>query len=184
MYKKYFMEVIQLSNIKKGTPGISPIEGENLYENCIVALHNSKHDSPVTLNVKGLKNCDYNILWDDIYNDQLRRTYNDDQSVTERGAIAISVLLALIQTNYTIIERSRKGTGFDYMLGDAQDTLFTPKARLEISGIMNETGSNTLEKRYNQKSTQTDKTDHLKLPAYISVVEFSTPKATFNIKKQ
>ena len=38
------MDTIRLSDIKKGMPGISPVEGANLYENCIVALHNEAMD--------------------------------------------------------------------------------------------------------------------------------------------
>lgn len=178
------MDTIQLSDIKQGTPGISTIEGANLYENCVVALHNSHHPTPVVLHVSGLNSCDYQLLWEDSFNDQLRRTYNDEQSVTERAAVAVSVMIALRQTNYTVIERSRKGTGFDYMLGDCLDPLFTPKARLEISGIMSQANSNTAERRFQQKATQTNKTDSSGLPAYISIVEFSCPRAIFDIKKQ
>lgn len=87
------------------------------------------------------------------------RTYADEQSVTERSAVAVSVMLALHTTSYTVIERSRKGTGFDYMLGDNLYPLFTPKARLEVSGIMQESEGNTLAMRFQQKTAQTDKSD-------------------------
>ncbi|MBR6867282.1 MAG: hypothetical protein IKN02_03515 [Prevotella sp.] len=49
------MDTIQLSDICIGTPGITPVEGVNLYENSIVALHNSGHVSPVTLRMEGLR---------------------------------------------------------------------------------------------------------------------------------
>ena len=178
------MDTIQLKDIKQGTPGITPVEGANLYENCVVALHNSSHPVPVILHVRGLNTLDYSLLWDDTCNEQMLRTYNDEQSVTERAAVAVSTMLALRQTDYTVIERSRKGTGFDYMLGDRQDPLFIPKARLEVSGIMRETDGNTAEKRFQQKAEQTAKSDDTCLPAYVAVVEFSTPKAIFDIKKQ
>ena len=177
------MDTIQLTEIKQGTPGITPVEGANLYENCVVALHNSSHPVPVTLQVSGINTCNYSLLWEDTFSDQLRRTYADEQSVTERAAVAVSVVLALRQTDYTVIERSRKGTGFDYMLGDGQDPLFTPKARLEVSGIMHETDGNTVEQRFRQKTVQTSQSDDTRLPAYVSIVEFSTPKAIFDIKK-
>ena len=135
------MDTIQLSDIKQGTPGITPVEGANLYENCIVALHNSKHTSPVTIQMEGQRTEPFSLIWEDCFNDQLSRTYADEQSVTERAAVAVSTMLALSITGYTVIERSRKGTGFDYFLGDNQDPLFIPKARLEISGIMCETDS-------------------------------------------
>lgn len=177
------MDTIQLSDIKMGTPGITPIEGSNLYENCIVALHNSGHPSPVTLQMEGIRTNPFSLAWEDTFDDQLQRTYSDEQSVVERAAVAVSVVLALHTTAYTVIERSRKGTGFDYMLGDSLDPLFTPKARLEVSGIMHETNDNTVDKRFQQKVAQTDKSDYTRLPAYVSVIEFSTPKAKFDIKQ-
>lgn len=126
------MDIIRLSDISQGTPGITPVEGANLYENCVVALHNSSHPAPVILHVSGLNTLDYSLHWEDTCNEQMRRTYNDEQSVTERAAVAVSVMLALRQTDYTVIERSRKGTGFDYMLGERQNPLFTPKAIFDI----------------------------------------------------
>ena len=59
------LDIIQLSDIRQGTPGITPTEGANLYENCIVALHNSSHSVPVTLHVCGLNTLDYSLLWED-----------------------------------------------------------------------------------------------------------------------
>lgn len=103
--------------------------------------------------------------------------------LTFRFVTKVSALLAFETTEYTIVERSSKGTGFDYMLGDKNDTLFIPKARLEISGIKTETESNSIEKRFKQKALQTDISDKSGLPAYISIIEFSTPKAVFDLKR-
>ena len=57
------------------------------------------------------------------------------------------------------------------------------RRRLEVSGIMRETEGNTLATRFQQKAAQTDRSDATRLPAYVSVVEFSTPKAKFDIKQ-
>lgn len=54
---------------------------------------------------------------------------------------------------------------------------------LRLSGIMRESEGNTLAMRFQQKAMQTDKSDDTRLPAYVSVVEFSTPKAKFDIKQ-
>ena len=53
---------------------------------------------------------------------------------------------------------------------------------IKLSGIMRESEGNTLAMRFQQKAVQTDKSDDTRLPAYVSVVEFSTPKAKFDIK--
>ena len=177
------MDTLRLSDIRHGTPGITLVEGANLYENSIVALHNSGHPSPVELQMEGLRTESFSLVWDDTFDNQMSRTYADEQSVTERAAVAVSVMLALHTTAYTVIERSRKGTGFDYMLGDSEDPLFMPKARLEVSGIMRETDGNSIARRFEQKTAQTDRSDATRLPAYVSVVEFATPKAKFDIKQ-
>lgn len=176
------MDTLKLSKILEGMPGISLVEGANLYENCIVMLHKINHCSPVILGIDGIVKEDVPLEWEGEVSEQLERTYADAESLTERSAVCISVLLALELTDYTVVERSRKGTGFDYMLGDKNDTFYMPKARLEISGIERETKSNNIERRFNQKTRQTDKTDYTKMPAYVSVVEFSTPKALFGKK--
>lgn len=177
------MGSLHITQILDGTPGISPVEGANLEENCIVALHKNGHLNPVLLGLIDSKQESVPLYWEDRYNEQLERTYADIQSVTERAAVCVSILLALNSTDYTVIERSRKGTGFDYMLGDKNSEFYQPKARLEISGIYQETDSNSVEARFSIKSRQTDRSDATRLPAYISVVEFGTPKAKFGRKE-
>ena len=67
---------------------------------------------------------------------------------------------------------------FDYWLGDRDSLLFQKKARLEVSGIFKGDDS-VIRKRYALKNEQTSKSDSLLLPAYISIVEFGTPKVLF-----
>ncbi len=173
---------IQLSDLKMGTPGITPVEGANLYENCVVQLHQCGHPEKVMLEVKGMRTGEVALVWEDVYTDWMKRTYADEQSVTERAAVGISVLLAMRITDFTVIERSRKGTGFDYLLGEKHGDFYDPKARMEVSGISKETSTNTVLARYQAKVKQTDKSDDTMFPAYISIVEFSTPKALFGLK--
>jgi hypothetical protein len=119
-----------------------------------------------------------NLHWKDEYNEQKARTYADMQYTTEHGAVCLSVMLTTTLTPYTVIERSRKGTGFDYWLGDKESVLFQKKARLEVSGILKGDDS-VLKGRHAIKVDQTSKSDNLHIPAYVSVVEFSKPKAMF-----
>jgi len=85
-------------------------------------------------------------------------------------------MLVLHVTDYTVIERSKKLTGFDYWLGDKNEKLpFINSARLEVSGILN--GNENISKRVNQKLKQTDPSDNTCLPAVVVVVEFGTPTA-------
>lgn len=173
---------IVLNKIKEGMPGITSIEGADLQENCVTMLHRCGHQSPISVALTGLKEDTFFLHWDDACTEQMERTYADHQANTERSAIAISVLLAKELTGYSVILRSRKGTGFDYYLGEEDDPLYTPLARLEISGIEKETSTNTVVGRFKQKLEQVAPSDITSLPAYISIVEFSTPKTHFDSK--
>ncbi|ETW93058.1 MAG: hypothetical protein ETSY2_52085 [Candidatus Entotheonella gemina] len=100
----------------------------------------------------------------------------DEQEATEYGACGIAILIILALTDYTVIRRSRKGTGIDYWLG-YQDTdyPFQDAARLEVSGIRRG-NDRVVAARVSQKIRQTKPSDEA-LPAYIVVVEFSRPYA-------
>jgi hypothetical protein len=88
---------------------------------------------------------------------------------------ALPSLLVIDRTEYTVIERSRKGTGFDYWLGTEADTLFQNKARLEVSGIRSG-DAHDIRRRTKQKRRQIRPAAEA-LQAFVIVVEFGTPRA-------
>lgn len=169
---------IKITDIKRGLPGISSIAAQQLYETFEVCMHSSGHSEVVPLILAGDFTDSIVLHWQDECNELKIRTYADMQYTTEHGAVCLSVMLTTALTPYTIIERSRKGTGFDYWLGDKNSYLFQRKARLEVSGILHGDDS-MIKNRHAAKIEQTNKSDKLQLPAYISVIEFSKPKALF-----
>jgi hypothetical protein len=94
------------------------------------------------------------------------------------------LLLVLAMTDLTVVKRSVKGTGFDYWLGkkeaDEEDN-FQECVRLEISGILSGDNS-TIKKRVLDKLRQTQRSDHLGLPALVIVTEFRTLLSHFEVK--
>ncbi len=107
----------------------------------------------------------------------------DTQENTEWGATAIALMMAEQESGCTIVERSVKGTGFDWWLGEDDDDfgIFQKKARLEISGILEENRNNTIEKRVKEKIAQTKVSSHTRLVAHISVTDFKSPKTQYHI---
>jgi len=174
---------IDIQEIFQGLPGLSTTSGQHLYEGCVVCLTRQNHNSTGTdLNVYGDTTINYNLTWDNIFDDQLDRTWADQFYATEHGAVCLSILLALKLTNFTIIEKSARKNGFDYWLGEKGDILFQKKARLEVSGIFNGS-TKDVNARYKIKVKQTQQSDSLNLPAYIGIVEFRNPIANFGSKK-
>jgi len=174
---------LDIKEIYQGLPGLSKVSGNHLYESCVVCLSRHKHNSDGTyFSVYGDKKINLMLVWDNIFDEQLDRTWADQFYATEHGAVCLAILIALKMTNYTIIEKSARKNGFDYWLGEKDDILFQKKARLEVSGIFKGTEKD-VNKRYKIKVIQTNQSDLLKIPAYIGIVEFSNPIANFGIKK-
>ena len=169
--------MLDLSSLANGSiPGISAAVGSSLAEAAGVCLESQGHSSGTQLTITGYGNGRYTLTWPCI-TDQSRRAWGDYEVATENGAAGVAAMVAEKVIGYAIIERSRKGTGFDYWLGDRMDTLpIERKARLEVSGIRRGATS-TVMRRVRQKLGQTDRSENTLLPAYVIVVEFGTPLA-------
>lgn len=83
----------------------------------------------------------------------------------------------------SILQRSRKGPGYDYWISPADNKkpYFQDKARLEVSGILCGSRSD-INRRVAAKMQQVAKSDDSKCPAVIAVVEFSKPQSDVSEK--
>ncbi|NDV81287.1 hypothetical protein [Bacteroides sp. 51] len=176
-------DLINLIEIKEGLPGMHPDLCGHYYSACMTTLHRMEHPEKLNMALSGDRKANLLLTWDDYFDEQFDRSWKEINYCTDHAAVCISCLLAINETSYTIVERSCKGDGFDYWLGDKDDILFSKTARLEISGILNETSTNTPEQRLTKKLKQTDQSDSTCLPAYVSIVEFSNPRAIFKNKR-
>jgi hypothetical protein len=138
---------LPLSKLKEGFSGVTPALGEVLFETCLVCLSNQRHNSGVELQVRGDVTASFALTWGMTATDQMRRSWADLQEATELAATGIAILLILELTNYTIVQRSQKGTGIDYWLGDRSASTSLPfqnLARLEVSGILKAENEHTI----------------------------------------
>jgi hypothetical protein len=167
---------LMLAELSQGLPGITPAFGQTLAEAGAVCFEEQKHANGVELQVQGTFQTKYQVFWQQVTN-QMLRCYNDEETTTELGAYGVAFLLVLDLTDFTVIQTSRRGTGFDYWLGTAEDSEGLPfqnKERLEVSGIRSG-DSNLVRARVNQKLKQVEPSNYTALPALIVVVEFSAP---------
>jgi hypothetical protein len=178
------IHVLNLQSLSQGRPAITPAFGAAIAEAGAICLTDEAHEPVVVLEVEGEFSSTFKLDWQPV-TEQSRRCWNDAEYTTEQAAYGIAFLLILQLTNLTIIERSRKGTGFDYWLGnqDVDTTLpFQRMARLEVSGIR-KGNRGQINARVKQKSEQTRASDLQGLPAYIIVVEFSHPISIIAVKQ-
>ena len=174
--------MLKLEKITRGFPGMTKTKCCDLLEACIVCLSRHNHPNDGTpLLIRGDTEKTVPLVWTTIFDRQMDRTWSDQDEATEYGAACIGVLIALKELDYVVLQRSIKGTGFDYSLGRKGDLLLQNNARLEVSGIFH--GAYKVDARFRAKIKQVEQSDTSGLPAYICVVEFGTPIAKFGEKK-
>lgn len=167
-------------------PGISDGINTSFKEAIKVCLEINKHRQGQIFTIEGHISNKLNILWRPA-TQQLFDSWSDHQETTEVAACGIAVHIILSNTNYTVRNRSWKGTGFDYWLGakNAPESLFQNVAKLEVSGIAEEKKANKITSRVKRKINQIDKfkDKYPALLAFIVIVEFSAPKSLVHLIK-
>ena len=176
-------------------PGITRERGKDSAQAGAVCLENQGHPQRVQFTVRGSFRKVYTLIWPPATG-QAKRSWNDLKETAEHGAAGVAALLAIREIGYSPLLRSRKGTGFDYWLGDSDlskvsgaeraatmelrdvllDDNLVVRIRLEVSGILNGNDAQVRARR-NLKLSQTNRSDSLELPAYVIIVEFGRPLA-------
>jgi hypothetical protein len=164
---------IRLDSLRDSFPHIPPECSASMAQAAAVCLENQGHASGVWLAVEGTFTATFATDWSAPVTEAMRRYWNDLEEATEQGAYGLAILLMRALTGYTVLERARKGTGFDWWLGN-DDNLFQNKIRLEVSGILQGKGWR-VRSRVAAKELQTERSNSSGLTAYVVVVEFGTP---------
>ena len=172
--------MLDLKVLSHGLPAVTPHFGQYLAEAGAVCFESQGHVCGASFFVQGHYSRSFSVLWPTV-TQQMRQCLNDPEEATEFGATGVAILLVKKLADFSVVERSRKGTGFDYWLGDSNSVPFQNKARLEISGIRSG-DPQRIKARVKQKLAQVDQSKKLCLPAYIVVVAFGKPMAEVEIK--
>jgi len=171
---------IDITDLENGMPGITRRMGAYLAEAATYCLARGKHEQGVLMELDGECCHRLRLEWRGFDNTaQCERTWADPEVATEYGACGLAAVLVTELTDYTVVERAKKGTGFDYWLGkkDGGPELFQDKARLEVSGIRSG-AKKEISSRLRRKEAQMSRS-YGELPGVIAVVEFSSPRTRF-----
>lgn len=168
---------LSLTALVEGAPGLTPQFGACLGEAAAVCLEEQGHSVGVVFVVDGDCTERFVLDWQTI-DEQTQKCWADSEVATEHGAYGLAIMLAQELDDLTVLERSRKGTGFDFWLGPigSKEPLFQEKVRLEVSGIRNGRRS-AISRRLREKLAQIQQSHRLGLEAVVVVVEFSAPQA-------
>lgn len=172
---------IALKELIAGTPGITPAFGAGLAEAAAICFNDRGHPNPASMRLDGALAATAAVHWERP-NNQALRCWGDHQVTTEHGAYGIAALLVEKVSELRVIERARKGKGFDFWLGRQDDPgpLFQNRARLEVSGLRAGTESE-VGGRVKQKVTQIDRSRG-PLPGIVVVVDFGEPRSRLALR--
>jgi hypothetical protein len=162
---------------------IPVVIGDEMYwfkNTCIVCLDSQGHESGVRLAVdSGESNKWCRITWVGGVTDQMRKSHADLVQATEYGAYAIAFLVIRESLDLVAVEQAQRGTRVDFYLApealsEPRDAtlIFNHTARLEVSGILRESDSNTVDGRTKAKL---DRLEPDGLPTFVAIVEFGHP---------
>jgi hypothetical protein len=168
-------ESLVLEDLSAAFPHIPPECGAVLVQSAVLCLEGQGHRSGVRLEVQGAFATAFRLQWSLDVTEAMRRYWHDPDEAAEQGAYAVALVVLRSLAHLTVLERSRKGTGFDWWLA-SEDDLFQAAARLEVSGIMR--GSpRRVNGRLKERMAQTERSDPSGLTACDAVVEFGKPMA-------
>jgi hypothetical protein len=108
---------------------------------------------------------------------QVHSTNKDLQDAAEEGACAVAISIVQRLFSLRVLERSYKGTGFDYWIGREESEGLQGMERLEVSGILAGDHSE-IKRRVKRKLDQVaaGSERNRSLPQCVVVVEFSLPQ--------
>jgi len=147
------MRTLHLNKLKQGLPVISKNRGANMAEAIAFCLTMQGFKSGVTLKIEGDFKEEFQLIWTDIIDEDIIKSWQDWKEAREEGAMGLSILVLMEITNYNYFERSHQTTGYDFWLDivegkDWRNTYRQKLAKLEISGIWKATKSNTINMNY------------------------------------
>jgi hypothetical protein len=161
---------LTLEDLSEDFPHVPRECGTVLVQSAVLCLEGQGHQSGALLTVQGSFNTVFRLLWSMDVTEAMRRYWNDPDEAAEQGAYALALLMLRDLASLTVLERSRKGTGFDWWLA-SEDNLFQAAARLEVSGIMRGS-ARRVNGRLKERIAQTERSDSSGLTAFIAVIEF------------
>lgn len=174
------LDLVALRN--NGYPHITSAVAQYYSECASVMLQHAAHPVDVTAKIKGTPKFRSALVVREEQDELSLRSHDDLQEASQFGGYAIAFLLVREHDNHVVFSQARKSTGFDWWLVDGASSDLTIRARLEVSAIAQ--GSEAkVRYRGKKKAQQTKRSASTRTPAYVVIVEYSTPLFRLTVRR-
>ena len=160
---------INLEQLRENLDFIAASMSAYMCDCLVVCLTEENHNAGLILKVETEdKKHNFCLEWTTKITPHLIGATRDEERTTEWAAMGLALLLARVLTKYPYIRTSHKGSGIDFYLSKNENEM-TRDARLEVSGIRKESLTNTVKRRLAVKKIQSERSDALNKPVFISI---------------
>ena len=178
-------DILDLDTLGTDIPALTNALAAQMQEAVVMCMQPHGHSSGVSCHLRNFDEvlADLQIQWKMSYSEQIRRAFGDSRNAVERAGEAIAILVILAFTKYTVVERARIKSGFDFWLSETDaddDYLFQHEMGLEAKGLSHARYPSDITEAIKigiaqiakaQKDHETSK----KVPAVIVATDFSRP---------
>ena len=151
-----------------------------IYQSILMCMQEHNHLPGVPCDIKDFEEslAAAEILWTREFSEKIAKMFGVPSNAAELAGEGIAFLTILAITDYTILERSNKGTGVDFWLGykdDVAESNFQRAARMEVKGRTRLENDSQIRDVVRKGLKQTRRSAATRLPAYVILTEFSRP---------
>lgn len=118
------------------------------------------------------------VVWTNEFTDRIAKAFGSTANAAELAGEGMAILTIIAMTDYTIVERSIKGSGVDFWLGHIEDTTektIQRAARMEVKGRTRIESDGRIHSAVRAGMKQTTRSAATKLPVCVVLTEFSRP---------
>ena len=161
-------------------PALTASLAIHMQEAVVMCMQPHDHKSAVLCAVRNLdaELDTVRIIWETSYSEQIRRAFGHPRNAAEKAGEAMAILTVVALTDYTVVERARIGSGFDFWLNlkdDDDDYLFQQTMGLECKGLSEARYPSEIAAAVRQGIKQIEESTSANLPALVVATDFSRP---------
>ncbi len=172
--------ILDMDDLNADIPALTDALTLRMQEAVVMCMEPHRHSSGVPCDLRNFDEvlADLRIQWKMSYSERIRQSFGDSRNAAERAGEAIAILIILAFTNYTVVERARIKSGFDFWLSQTDsddDYLFQHEMGLEAKGLSHARYPSDITGAIKDGIAQIAESVNAQVPAIVVATDFSRP---------
>ncbi|MDD4554438.1 MAG: hypothetical protein PHP04_09575 [Bacteroidales bacterium] len=175
---------LNATQLKLKGPSIDQIKVHNQWAATALDLYHKDSNAIIEFNIEG-EVINANLAWDSNFS---KAAMKEEKDMANHGGVALAWFVMSVLQDFNYVEQTEIGEGVDYRFredepSDDELNFLDDYHYVEVSGILNESRTNTLKGRIKEKHDQIVRGCQRDKPSSVIVTLFSQPKTVKEIHK-